>query len=131
MEPSTGQRASPRVPFEAEVRIEFSNMSSFVSECVANISVGGMFVTTEDPAETGSRFRFELAVGRNLRMVTGEAEVVWVREPKPGSLLPPGMGVRFVKLDGIGRSIIFRIVDSHIQETGRDPFDLERRDSTT
>ncbi len=126
MEPSTGQRASPRVPCEAEVRIEFSNMSSFVSECVTNISVGGMFITTDTPAAVGTRFGFELAVGSDLRMVSGSAEVVWVREAGTGSPHPPGVGVRFVELDDVSRSIIFRIVDRHIQETGHEPFNLER-----
>jgi len=118
-------RRDPRAPFNGDVRIEFSNMSSFVSECVTNISLGGMFISSDSLAPPGSRFRFELAVGNDLELVTGEAEVAWVREPETGSTHSPGMGVRFVQLDDVSRAIIFRIVDAYIQQTGRDPFSLE------
>jgi uncharacterized protein (TIGR02266 family) len=96
-----------------------------VSECVTNISLGGMFISSDSLAPPGSRFRFELAVGNDLELVTGEAEVAWVREPETGSTHSPGMGVRFVQLDDVSRAIIFRIVDAYIQQTGRDPFSLE------
>ncbi len=125
MERQENTRRDPRAPFNGDVRIEFSNMSSFVSECVTNISLGGMFISSDSLAPPGSRFRFELAVGNDLELVTGEAEVAWVREPETGSTHSPGMGVRFVQLDDVSRAIIFRIVDAYIQQTGRDPFSLE------
>jgi uncharacterized protein (TIGR02266 family) len=129
MEHHNEVRASPRVPLESEIRIEFSSMSALVSEIVTNISVGGMFVTTDLPAEVGHRFRFELAVDGELRLVSGVCEVVWVRAPGVGSSDPPGMGTRFLELDDVSRAIIFRIVDRHIQEAGLEPFDLDRRRS--
>jgi uncharacterized protein (TIGR02266 family) len=131
MEDRIEVRASPRVSLEAEIRIEFSSMSAFVSEVVTNISVGGMFVTTDRPGTVGERFRFELALGSRLRLVSGVAEVVWVRAPNIGSPNPPGMGVRFVELDDISRSIIFRIVDRSIQEAGVQPFDLDGRPASS
>ena len=122
-------RASPRVPFESNIRLEFSSMSSFVSEVVTNVSTGGMFITTDSPATLGERFRFELAVGSDLRLISGVAEVVWVRGPGGGSPDPPGMGARFIELDDVSRSFIFQLVDRHIQQVGLDPFDLDRHSS--
>ena len=125
MESYEKTRRDPRAPFEGDVRIEFSNLSSFVSECVTNISLGGMFISTTRLAPLGTRFRFELAVSSGLDLVSGEAEVVWTHEQTTSPLDPAGMGVRFIKLDGDSREVIFKIVDTFIQETGRDPFSLE------
>lgn len=125
MESHESTRRDPRVPFDADVRIEFSNLSSFISECVSNISLGGMFITTNRVAPPGTRFRFELAVSSGLELVSGEAEVVWTHEHSTSALDPAGMGVRFVSLNGDSREVIFKIIDAHIQETGRDPFSLE------
>lgn len=117
-------RTTPRIPFESEIRIQFSDMESFVSETSHNLSLGGMFIETRSPRGIGSTFRFHLDIGGEVRFISGQAEVKWVRT-RPENGRPCGMGVAFLDLDEISKSIIFRLVDRYIQETGGDPFDLD------
>ena len=119
------RRDKARIPIEAEVGLEFPNMTQLVKECSTNISLGGMFIATSDPQSVGTMVRFALDLPGEVRVIAGSAEVMWVRNRETASLdSPHGMGVRFVELDGVSRAIIFRIVDKFIQEEGGEPFNL-------
>ena len=116
-------RNTARIPFETEVRIRFSDMESFVSETAKNISLGGMFIATSEPAEVGTRFRFHLDIAGEVRFISGQAEVRW-RRTQAANGVPAGMGVEFTDLDEVSKSIIFRLVDNYIQTQGGEPFSL-------
>jgi type IV pilus assembly protein PilZ len=115
---------SDRVPLEREVVLEFEHFSSFIKEYSANISVGGMFVKTDDPRLPGTFFRFEIRLADDAPLVAGLAKVLWTREGAQAPDRPAGMGVRFIQLEDEGRSLIEQIVREHLGRGGQ-PFSLE------
>lgn len=121
--PSPDPSRAPRAPLTTEVRLEFPQLSDFVREYSANISLGGMFIQTRNLKPPGTSFRFELRLADDFKIIHGRATVVWVRREDEGADRPAGMGVRFDELGGDSRELIFRIVDRHIQKGG-EPFEL-------
>ena len=122
--PTEPSLESRRVPLEREVVLEFEHFSSFISEYSANISLGGMFVKTDQPREPDTEFRFEVRLADDAPLISGLAKVLWVREAEESSERPVGMGVRFLQLEEEGRALIEQIVHEHMARGGQ-PFRLE------
>ena len=122
------QRGRSRVSIRQPVRLRYRLFQDFIQEVSSNISVGGMFIATEDPQETGSQFEFELALEDGFSLVKGQAEVVWVRSEAVGLGHPAGMGVRFLELEGASQSLVAKIVDKH-RKKGRTPFDVDSEEA--
>ncbi|MCP4897400.1 MAG: TIGR02266 family protein [bacterium] len=130
MQQGDERRDATRVPVEAEVSLEFPDIDELFKECSTNVSLGGMFIMSSNPRPVGTTVRFALDLPGEVRVIAGSAEVMWVRRREDAGLdSPPGMGVRFVELDGVSRAIIFRIVDRFIQEEGGEPFDINQGDT--
>ena len=123
-QPSEPPLDSHRVPLEREVVLEFEHFSSFIREYSSNISIGGMFVKTDEERLPGTIFRFEIRLTDDAPLVAGLAKVLWARAQAEGDR-PAGMGVQFLKLENEGRQLIERIVSEHVARGGQ-PFDLER-----
>ena len=117
-----------RVSLEQPVRLRFRLFQEFIEEVSSNISLGGMFIATEDTQEPESRFDFEMALEDGFTLIEGKGEVVWVRHRAEGPDRPAGMGVRFVGLGETSRVLISKIVDKEIRH-GRPVFDVERQET--
>ncbi|MFQ5349087.1 MAG: TIGR02266 family protein, partial [Thermoanaerobaculia bacterium] len=104
---------SQRVPLEREVVLEFEHFSSFIREYSANISLGGMFVKTDQLHLPETVFKFEIRLADDAPLIAGLAKVLWVRETEEGASRPTGMGVRFLQLEDEGRRLIEQIVEEH------------------
>ena len=115
---------SRRIRLEREVKIRVPQFDTFVTEYSSNISTTGMFILTNNPKPPGTVVTFEFSVADDWKLIRGQAQVVWVRHRAEGPEQPPGMGVRFVELDGQSRRLIRWIVEKHIREGGK-PFELE------
>jgi uncharacterized protein (TIGR02266 family) len=64
-----------------------------------NISRGGLFITSVNPKEPGSRFQVEITFPPPIkRTIQCNCEVVWKRLYSKKSDLEPGMGIRFLDL---------------------------------
>ena len=64
-----------------------------------NISRGGMFIASINPAVPGSRFSVEFPLpGRRETRVQCQCEVVWHRPFSKRGIYEPGMGLRFIDL---------------------------------
>ncbi|HLG16765.1 MAG TPA: PilZ domain-containing protein [Blastocatellia bacterium] len=88
------RRRFERAPISAQVEYELTNASSGpsrVRRSMANISTGGLFITTEEPLRTGTRMvvRFELP---NKHRVIAVSRVCYTRKGL-------GLGVEFLSLD--------------------------------
>ena len=88
------RRRFERAPITAQVEYELTNSSSGPSRVrrhVANISLGGMFISTEEPIRVGTRMvvRFELP---NRHRVIAVSRVCYARKGL-------GLGVEFLNLD--------------------------------
>ncbi len=124
--PEIDRRAAPRAPVRIEVRIVYSDLHRLADEICRDISVGGMFVESADPPGVGTEIRFEIHFPtKQVLVVRGEGVVVWIQPKRDDPVRPSGFGVKFQQLDPRFRSLIFRVVDRHIQHGGN-PFDLER-----
>jgi uncharacterized protein (TIGR02266 family) len=108
---------------ETQVKLQFEKFDSFISEVSANVSLGGMFIRTEQPAPVGAMLNFELRLSDDFKLIQGRGEVVWVRPADEGPDKPAGMGIRFRELDTASRELIYKIV-YHRMKAGQRPFDL-------
>ncbi|MBZ0112045.1 MAG: PilZ domain-containing protein [Thermoanaerobaculia bacterium] len=112
------------MPFGGMVRVVFGEMRDFTVACQGDISLGGMYLPTAEFLPVGTSLDLELMLGDELTLIRGRGEVVWLGQGPPSKSSRPGMGIRFLTLDPIGRDLIFRTVDRYIQ-TGGLPFDLD------
>ena len=95
------RRRFERAPIMAQVEYELTNSSSGPSRVrrnMANISTGGMFISTEEPIRAGTRMvvRFELP---NKHRVIAVSRVCYVKKAQ-------GLGVEFLTLDDEDREEI-------------------------
>ena len=104
------QRRHRRVPMETTVRLRYRDLETMVERCSANISLGGMFIESEEPLEAGSTFSFELTLDDGRHVISGEATVEWQRDSGDSDGRPPGMGVRFIRLDEQSPAVIFSVL---------------------
>ena len=120
---------STRIPIDRSIELCFDHFKGFEEHYAANISMGGMFIRTQELHAPGTTFdfRFELQDGKPL--IKGTAEVLWRRAENRGPSRPNGIGVRFLSLDLDSKYLIYRMVDRHIQHGGT-PFDVDAPDKT-
>jgi len=95
------RRRFERAPITAQVEYELTNSSSGPSRVrknMANISVGGLFISTEEPIKAGTRMvvRFELP---NKHRVIAVSRVCYTKKGL-------GLGVEFLNLDDEDREEI-------------------------
>jgi uncharacterized protein (TIGR02266 family) len=95
------RRRFERAPISAQVEFELTNSSSGPSRVrkhMGNISIGGLFIKTEEPIRAGTRMvvRFELP---NKHRVIAVSRVAYVRKGL-------GLGVEFLSLDDEDREEI-------------------------
>jgi uncharacterized protein (TIGR02266 family) len=89
------RRRFERAPISTQVEFELTNSSSGPSRVrkhMANVSSGGLFISTEEPIRAGTRMvvRFELPI--NKHRVIAVSRVAYVKKGL-------GLGVEFVSLD--------------------------------
>lgn len=72
-----------------------------------NISCSGLFISSVNPAQRGSRFTVEITLPPPLGLtVCCECETIWRRTYSLQSTEEPGMGLRFLDLDEITKGKI-------------------------
>lgn len=110
--PNPNGRGAERSSLRAPVLVRYESVIDFVEMQSLNISLTGMFLTTDEPLPMGAplAFRFELVDGYVL--LEGQAEVV--RRVTTG--IVKGMGLRFTDLDARNRALIQRIVAVNNEE---------------
>lgn len=76
-----------------------------------DISVGGMFIASSAPCETGTLLKFECVVDSESSPIKGVGRVVWQRAASGGHQdRPSGMGLKFIKLQPGTAEIIERLI---------------------
>ena len=89
-------RRAERLPLK--VRVTYEHLDDFLDDYSANVSLGGMFVRSDDPLPVGARFRLRFDIPGRERPVQTTGEVRWIVEPGDAAGLAPGMGIRFEPL---------------------------------
>ncbi|HET8937572.1 MAG TPA: PilZ domain-containing protein [Polyangiales bacterium] len=101
-------RKDTRAVVSLVARYRSPSTFEYVEEACCDVSLGGMFIRSKDPAAAGTLLKLECesGVGGQIR---GVARVVWLRA-QHSEYGPSGMGVKFVKLDPESKDVITRIV---------------------
>jgi uncharacterized protein (TIGR02266 family) len=107
------KRRHPRTSLSLLVQYRFHTFEDFLAEYSIDISVGGMFIRTEQPRPEGSMIYLQFALRDGHKLIEGLGKVVRVNPP--GSQVP-GMGVEFVNLDEDSAALISDIVDTKLQK---------------
>src|SRR5690242_9184671 len=111
---SSDQRSGePQSIASMRVRLKYADVETFIERFGANVTRNGIFIATKSVKPPGTLVRFELQLSDGTKLLKGEGVVAWKRESDseeaqvPGR--PPGMGLRFSKLDADSRKLIERI----------------------
>lgn len=108
-EPSGVQRrTAPRCSVELDVSL--GSEHNFYAGLAENLSVGGIFVATHMLKPVGECIELSIHLPDRDKPVCGVGEVRWVREYNERSDVPPGMGIRFIELEGEGYQAIERFL---------------------
>ncbi len=91
------RRINPRIPMRLSVK--YSSAKEFFVDYSNNISVGGIFIRTLEPAEFGTKVLIEFTLPEIPRKVKGLGEVVRVVHAGDSEREAAGMGIRFLKFD--------------------------------
>ena len=87
------RRTNKRLPIR--VMVEYTSTEDFLIDYTANMSIGGMFLQTEEPLELGTRFRLRFRIPERNRPIETFGVVRWVVSPEESGPMVPGMGVQF------------------------------------
>lgn len=123
-------RRDPRAPLRVRVRYRSATVEDFLEESSVDLSASGLFVGTRDPMDVGTLVKFELVLSDDSPVVEGVGRVVWVRNPMDLATAndPPGMGLKFVKMDPDCRArveeVVARRADEGLYERGAAASDL-------
>jgi len=90
---SMEKRATKRLPIR--VLVEYESAEDFLIDYTANMSVGGMFIQTDDPLPMGTRFRLRFRVPGHDKIIETFGEVRWCVPPAEAGPMHPGMGIQF------------------------------------
>jgi hypothetical protein len=101
------QRRSPRVPFDARVRVGPAYGAPYATVSAENLSAGGIFIVTDKPARVGAQFSLELGLPGGDTLYVPEVEVLYNRNDE--RLGAPGFGARFSVLAEEVRGILDRL----------------------
>ena len=106
------KRIHPRAP--VELKVDYKRVNSFLADYTKNISRGGTFIGTDKPLPIGTRLRFRISVPDVAVPINLTGEVAWIAPA--GSA--PGMGIRFVDLEGEAREVFEARVDGSGNSAG-------------
>lgn len=93
---SIERRTNRRLPIR--VMVEYETTEDFLIDYTANVSIGGMFIRTDDPLELGTRFRMRFRLPDRKKPIETYAVVRWVVSVANPGRMQPGMGVQFDEL---------------------------------
>jgi type IV pilus assembly protein PilZ len=96
-------RKHPRI--QKVLSLSYEDHNGFIEAYTGNISQGGLFIKTKSPLETGEEFLLKLKLPGISDPLNIDCKVVWIRKRSENIKKPPGMGVKFIKLDSDDHTI--------------------------
>lgn len=113
MSDGKNRRDFARVYVGLLVRVKCHDVDEFVESYATNISTGGIFIQSRKLYPKGTLLKFEVQLKGGQPVLRGRGLVVWKREPSLPGAKPqvPGMGVKFLKLDGASKEVVRRVVE--------------------
>jgi uncharacterized protein (TIGR02266 family) len=102
------RRVHPRAVLKTSVNL--TSESNFYTGFSENISEGGVFISTYNPAPIGSKVDVEFSLPDGGPSIRTPAVVRWIREHNPAVETPPGLGLEFLELDERDQERVERFV---------------------
>ena len=102
------QRAEPRA--DVDLKVQYRTAQEFTAAYAKNISGGGIFIRTQRPLPLNQNVRVRFSLPGIAHRFVSSGIVVWSSPLSSRSLLPSGMGIRFVELDPDSRRLIAEYV---------------------
>lgn len=109
--PGGNRRKHPRTALSLLVQYRFDTFEEFLSEYASNISLGGMFIRTEEPREVGQLVYIQFWLKDGSKLIEGLGKVVRVNSPNDSDRVV-GMGIEFVNFDPESMELIEEICGS-------------------
>lgn len=109
--PGSEKRRFPRTPLSLLVQYRFNTFEDFLAEYSVNVSVGGIFIKTDQPREEGSIIYLQFSLKDGSRLIEGMGKVVRVNPPGVAGRVA-GMGIEFLNFDDESMALIQEIVTS-------------------
>jgi hypothetical protein len=106
---SNKSRKDTRAVVSLVARYRSPSTFEYVEEACTDVSLGGMFIQSLDPAPAGTLLKLECETDSSGEQIRGVARVVWLRRD-PNEYGSAGMGVKFVKLEPGSKETITRVV---------------------
>lgn len=85
------QRVETRVPIR--MRVEYDSLADFLDDYTSNLSLGGMYVQSNQPLSLGTRFRLRFRLPGREKPIETYAIVRWASETTNEE--HSGMGIQF------------------------------------
>lgn len=100
--------------FDKVFKVTFENPEEIIEEYTRNISLGGMFIDTDDPPPLHTRVELKLLIGDIMKLIHIETKVVHVvdEELSKNIGMGPGVGLQIVQFFGDGEKTLKDYVES-------------------
>jgi uncharacterized protein (TIGR02266 family) len=85
--------------FSVDLDVTVGSDHNFYAGFAENLSAGGVFIATHKLKPVGSKIELSINLPSGSK-VQAHGEVRWVRVFNENSDTPPGMGVKFIEVDG-------------------------------
>ncbi len=82
----------------------------------ANLSRSGMFLITRNPLKEGTDLDLRFYLPKDKKRIDVTGMVVWAREQGDVANLPPGMGIRFVRINNDDQEHIGNFVEEIVRK---------------
>ena len=113
-------RKDKRTPVIIKFRFRSATIDEFIEQYSRDISRGGIFVKHKEPLPVRTLVKFEFKLKTDQPVIRGVGRVVWTRDMAHATRdRPPGMGIKFIKLDDESRQLIERVV------AGKESIDID------
>ena len=106
----TETRKSTRAPASLKVRFRAATVGQFIEQQLANLSTGGIFIRSKTPLPRGTLLVFEFQLEDGASLIKGVGRVVWTRSPEASGDEPPGMGIKFIRIEPESRQTFEQIM---------------------
>ncbi len=103
------RRQYPRAPVSLLIQYRFDTLEDFLAEYSTDVSIGGMFIRTQDVRDEGSLIYLQFCLRDGAKLIEGLGRVVRINPATDDE--PGGMGVEFVNFDDESMKLIAQIVE--------------------
>jgi uncharacterized protein (TIGR02266 family) len=90
---------SKKTPAALRVRFRAATVAEFITQQASNLSSGGIFIKSKTPLPRGTLMVYDFQLQDGSPLIKGVGRVVWARRPEVAGKEPPGMGIKFIRVE--------------------------------